>query len=186
MKRFTRIGLIVGMAVAVTSCFNKSKPNYQYMPNMYEPVGYETYSEAAGFPNGMEAQLPPEGAISRGWAPYDYPDTNEGYEAAKANLKSPLDSTLVETTLATGKNLFAIYCAVCHGPKGDGKGQLATTEKFLGIPSYADREITEGSIYHVLYYGKNTMGSHAGQLNEKERWEVTAYVLQLRGELVKK
>ena len=43
-------------------------------------------------------------------------------------------------------------------------------EKILGIPSYADqgRVITEGSVYHVSYYGRNTMGSHANQLNEKD------------------
>ena len=43
-----------------------------------------------------------------------------------------------------------------------------TREKFLGIPSYADRDISEGSIYHVLMYGKNLMGSHASQVNAKK------------------
>ena len=42
-------------------------------------------------------------------------------------------------------------------------------EKFLGIPSYADRDITEGSIYHVLMYGKNLMGSHASQVNARRK-----------------
>jgi mono/diheme cytochrome c family protein len=185
MKRFIKIGVVLGVAVAVTSCFNKSKPNYQYMPNMYEPVSYETYAESNAFSNGIEAQLPAEGSIPRGWQPYEYPDTNEGYEAAKANLKSPLDSTMAAVNLATGKELYTIYCAICHGEKGDGKGHLATTEKFLGIPSYADREITEGSIYHVLMYGKNAMGSHASQVNEKERWQIAQYVLTLRAALVK-
>ena len=37
-------------------------------------------------------------------------------------------------------------------------------EKFIGIPSYKDRDITEGSIYHVIMHGKNLMGSHASQL----------------------
>ena len=81
---------------ALTSCFHKDKPNYQYMADtdMYFPVGYETYQEAPqgnqALKNGMEAQLPPEHTIKRGWMPFLYPNTNEGYEQAKANLKNPL------------------------------------------------------------------------------------------------
>ena len=187
MKRFIKIGGVLGGFLVMTSCFNKSQPNYQYMPNMYEPVGYETYQESDAFRNGVEAQVPPEGAIARGWQPYEYPDTNEGYEMAKANLKTPLDSTMSEANLATGKELYTIYCAICHGNKGDGQGHLAKTEKFLGIPAYNDpaRAITEGSIYHVVYYGRNTMGSHAAQVNEKERWQIAAYVLKLKADLEK-
>jgi len=60
---------------------------------------------------------------------------------------------------------------------------LVKREKILGIPNYADREITEGSIYHTIYYGRNAMGSHANFLNEEERWQVTAYVLKLKLDL---
>lgn len=150
---------------------------------MYESVGYKTYAESDAFNNGIEAQLPAEGSVARGWAPYDYPDTNDGYEAAKANLKSPLAITAEHR--AEGKELYGVYCAVCHGDKGNGQGILMTREKFLGIPSYADREITDGSIYHVLMYGKNAMGSHAGQVNATERWQIAQHVMYLRNELTK-
>jgi hypothetical protein len=45
--------------------------------------------------------------------------------------------------------------------KGDGQGKLVQNGKFLGVPNYKDRAITEGSIYHVIYYGRNMMGPHA-------------------------
>lgn len=174
---------ILSVSLLLVSCFNPSKPNYQYFPNMYEAVGYETYVESAAFANGVEAQLPVDGTVARGWAPYDYPDTNAGYEAAKANLVSPLEQS--DAHRAEGKELYGVYCAVCHGKKGDGQGILMKREKFLGIPSYADRDITEGSIYHVLMYGKNAMGSHAGQVNAKERWQIAQHVMYLRNELTK-
>ncbi|MGB0273973.1 MAG: c-type cytochrome [Flavobacteriaceae bacterium] len=175
--------LFVLSSLLLVSCFNPSKPNYQYFPNMYESVGYETYAESNAFRNGIEAQLPADGSVARGWAPYDYPNTNEGYEDAKANLVSPLEQT--DAHRAEGKELYGVYCAVCHGSKGDGQGILMTREKFLGIPSYADRDITDGSIYHVLMYGKNAMGSHAGQVNATERWQIAQHVMYLRNELTK-
>src|SRR5690606_38265772 len=141
----------------------------------YESAGYETYGEAA-FRNGVEAQLPAEGSVARGHIPFDIDNTTEGFELAKASLTSPLDSTAVD--LERGKELYNIYCGICHGTKGDGQGNLVKREKILGIPSYDDagRAITEGSTYHTIYYGKNAMGSYANQLNEEERWQVTAYV----------
>jgi uncharacterized membrane protein (DUF485 family) len=46
--------------------------------------------------------------------------------------------------------LFEIYCISCHGAAGDGMGVLVMREKFLGVPSYKDRVITEGSIFHIV------------------------------------
>jgi|TARA_Y100001970_G_scaffold110011_1_gene137381 mono/diheme cytochrome c family protein len=169
--------------MSITSCFDPSKPNYQYFPNMYESVGYKTYQESDAFPNGIQAQLPVEGSVPRGWQPYEYEDSNEGYESAKLNLKSPLVNN--EENLKNGKKMYDIYCSVCHGSKGDGQGILMEREKFLGIPSYADRDITEGSIYHVLMHGINLMGSHAGQVDDEERWQIAQYVLKLREDLIK-
>ena len=176
------ISLLV-LIMSITSCFDPSKPNYQYFPNMYESVGYKTYQESDAFPNGIQAQLPVEGSVPRGWQPYEYEDSNEGYESAKLNLKSPLVNN--EENLKNGKKMYDIYCSVCHGSKGDGQGILMEREKFLGIPSYADRDINEGSIYHVLMHGINLMGSHAGQVDDEERWQIAQYVLKLREDLIK-
>ena len=103
------------------------------------------------------------------------------YALAKATLKSPLDPTTINQDKA--KDLYTVYCAICHGEKGDGKGNLVVKEKFLGVPNYKDREITEGSIFHVITYGLNSMGSHANQLSQEERWMVADYVLKLKAGL---
>ncbi len=181
MKALYKIALLVCVSATFTSCFDKSRPNYQYFPNMYESLAYETYSESDAFPNGKEGQIPAKGSIPRGFSPYEYENTNEGYELAKATLKSPLAAD--EINEAEASQLYTIYCAICHGDKGDGKGNLVEREKFLGVPNYKDRAITEGSIFHVVTYGLNSMGSHANQLTQEERWQVTHYVLKLRSEL---
>lgn len=187
MKVFNRIAIVLGSVTLLVSCQDSANPNYQYMPNMYESVGYETYEESNAFRNGIEAQIPVEGTVPRGWQPYEYANSLEEYTRAKAELKSPLDSLASEENLKTGKELYEIYCGVCHGNKGNGKGILVEREKILGVPSYDDtgRAITEGSVYHVIYYGLNSMGSYANQLNEKERWQVTEYVMKLKQDLEK-
>jgi mono/diheme cytochrome c family protein len=181
MKRLYKIVAVVGLSFVATSCFDKSKPNYQFFPNMYEAVSYETYSEHKVFKGGVEAQTPVKGTIKRGFVPYEIPNTPEGYALAKATLKSPLDSNAINQDKA--KELYTVYCAICHGDKGDGKGNLVVKEKFLGVPSYKDREITDGSIFHVVTYGLNAMGSHANQLSQEERWQVADYVLKLKAGL---
>ena len=93
MKSLFKIVTLFGLSFLATSCFDKSKPNYQYFPNMYEAVSYETYSESDAFKNGKEGQLVPNGAIKRGFVPYEIPNTPEGYTQSKS-LKSPLDSYL--------------------------------------------------------------------------------------------
>ena len=181
MKSLSKIVIVLGLSALVTSCADKSSPNYQYFPDMYESVGYETYVESPAFANGKSAQMIPNGAVKRGFEPYEYPNTNEGYLLAKSNLKSPLDSLSNNSKKAA--ELYTIYCAICHGDKGDGQGGLVKKEKFLGVPSYADRDITEGSTFHVVTYGMNAMGSHANQLTQEERWMVSSYVMKLKSEL---
>lgn len=170
--------------VSLVACNSKTSRNYQFMPNMYESVAYEAYQEADVFDNNMEAQEPAEGTIPRGGhLPFEIAADYNGYLEAKANLKSPLDSEELEGM--EGGQLYDIYCGVCHGKNGNGKGILVEREKILGVPSFDDvgRAITEGSVYHVIYYGKNAMGSYKNQIDEKERWLVTDYVMQLKAEL---
>ena len=195
MKSFVKIISVVVLVVALSSCQDKTKRQYQYMSDtdMYTPVGYETYAADSIFKNGTSAQLPVAGTIARGNVPYDYVNSQEGYVLAKDSLRSPmkvkapLDSIrrVSEANLEQGKYLYGIYCVVCHGVKGDGQGPLVQNEKFLGIPNYKDRVITEGSIYHVLMYGRNLMGSHSSQLSATERWQVVHHVEKLRNDLLK-
>lgn len=178
MYRF--IVLFIASIVLLSACSrDRSKPNIQYTPDMYVSIPYEPYGVNTIMNDSMAAMKPPTGSIARGKLPYTYEDNNNGYESAKANLQSPLEATA--ENLANGKKMYDIYCAICHGEQGDGKGKLVENAKFFGVPAFKDRSyITDGSIYHVIYYGRNMMGSHASQLTEKERWQVVQYVQKLK------
>ncbi len=182
---FAAFTLITGGLLVVTTSCSEQSPGWEYMPDMYRSPAVEAYQPNSWFADSMGARKPVEGTISRGFMSYDsYANTNEGYEAAKAGMLMPAGIKRDSVTLAEGAKLYGIFCSHCHGEKGDGNGILMQREKFLGIPSYADREITPGSVFHVITYGKNLMGSHASQVTPEERWEITQHVMKLRQELV--
>ncbi len=181
MKNVYIILIAIGFTFVLTSCNDTKSPNYEYFPNMYQSVGYETYQETDAFANGQSNQLLVAGTIKRGFVPYELPNSTEGYEASKLVTVSKLDSTTVD--MEKTKELYNIYCAICHGEKGNGKGYLVEREKILGVPSYADRDVTVGSVYHITTYGINSMGAYSNQLDQKERWMVAQYVMKLKSEL---
>ena len=175
MKSLIKIFVVIMVVISYTSCKKDTAPNYQFFPQMYESVGYEAYGSYDVFPNEQAALIPAEGSIARGYTPFDIENSTEGYDLAKATLKNPLSEE--ELDLETAKELYEIYCGICHGNKGDGQGTLVKRD--------AVRAINEGSTYHTIYYGKNAMGSYANQLSENERWQVVAYVMKLKADLEK-
>jgi len=182
MKKYIKYNIALLVLATIVSCSDKRERQYQYMPDMYVAVPYEEDAEKGA--TGVSSNLKPvNGSIARGNVPYEYADTNADYEKAKSELSSPLVQD--EVSLEKGKKMYTIYCVSCHGKKGDGNGYLSQAEKFIGIPSYKDRDITEGSIYHVIMHGKNLMGSHASQITHDERWQIVQYVGKLRNDLLK-
>ena len=184
MRTLLNIALVLAASISLVSCFNKERPNYQYFPDMYVSPSYEAYGAYEVFANDQSAMLPAENSIPRGFQPYGLENTQEGLVESRGVLEYPFEVS--EDNLSVGGHLYTIYCAVCHGDKGDGKGILVEREKFLGIPSYADagRTITPGGIYHVETYGLNSMGSYASQTNEKERWQIAMHVMDLKASLL--
>lgn len=180
-----KTSFVVALGVFSTVACNNDKttPGYTYMDDMYTSPSLETYGSSDLLPAGMEAQRPVEGTIPRGYHPYDVPNTNEGYNSTLANSTWPAEYANMDPE--QGKDLYMKFCSHCHGEKGDGNGTLVQREKFLGVPGYDKArlaDITPNSIYHVIMYGKNNMGSHASQLTYDERWRIIRYVWKMRME----
>ena len=190
--------ILVVITGLLTSCDGpKRNPSVVFMPDMYYAVPYEPYQKANfGYPNyedesnvpvfaesfNMSALSPVDGTVPHtksGILPYTLPNTNDGYEASKS-VQSPLDTLNSEKILARGEKLYNQTCIACHGQKGDGQGSIVVSGAYVGVPNYKDREITVGSVYHVIMHGRNAMGSYASQLNDQDRWMVAEYVMQLK------
>lgn len=182
-------GLALIAAMMFTACgSNENSPGVEYMPDMYRSPAIEVYVDY-NYPDSSTARQAPENSIPRGYKPYTYPNTNEGYEMAGENLSNPI--ALSEKTLEEGKVLYTSFCAHCHGKKGKGEGSI-TNAIYGAVPSYADEtpnrrgnrsmsELKEGHIYHTIMYGLNAMGPHSSLIRENDRWKIVAYVQKLQG-----
>lgn len=202
MKRGIIYLLLVGVVVSLGSCSDKKRsPSVVFMPDMYYPVAYDPYMEAdfgywperedekSQIPlfaehKNLTALWPAEGSVSRTdeqmILPWELKNTLEDYNKSKAITTSPLDRANLKADLQKGEKLYGQTCAVCHGATGDGQGSIVQSKAYSGVPTYTERELTIGSVYHVIMYGKNSMGSYASQLSAVDRWRVAEYVMNLR------
>lgn len=189
-KNIVYATFIVLTSVAMFSaCRSKESTGLEFARNMYDPIAYNQDQPNKNFANGQTAQTPPANTDPIGFVRFEYANTKEGYEASAA-LANPLAAN--EQNLLEGKHYYQVFCAPCHGDKGDGQGHIVKLDKGIsGVPSYhgADaissrgglmQDMPAGKIYHTIVYGLNAMGSHASQLTPDERWKVVMYVQQLQ------
>lgn len=171
------------LVAGFTSCGKKdvNSPGFEFMPDMYRSPSVENYGTyIIGDDTLNSAMMPVKGTIARGYIPYAYPNTPEGYEQAGLNLKNPL--ALTPEVEKQGEILYGKFCIHCHGAAGLGDGKVGA--KLPGPPPAYNgplKNLPEGKIFHSITYGKNSMGNHASLLNTQERWTLVHYVQKLQG-----
>jgi len=192
-KKVTKIISLMAVfgcvAIAFTSCekHDPNSPGVEYMPDMYRSPSLETNMAYVRIENGKETgdtlqanRMPVAGTIARGYMPYPYPNTPEGYEAAGASLHNPLENN--EANLKEGQELYGKFCVHCHGAGGEADGLVAG--KLPGPPpsykSPAIMALPEGKMFHTITYGKGLMGAHAPMLSQDERWKIVLYIHKLQ------
>jgi mono/diheme cytochrome c family protein len=182
------IALLLSAGLLISSCKQEENHRgYQYMPDMYDGPALEAYDGYDRFGDSISSLKPVEGTVSRGFMSYqEYSPDADGYAMAQAEMQMPDGIMADEKTMAEAKELYNIFCTHCHGDKGMGQGILVKNEKFLGVPSYGDRDINFGTIFHVITYGKGVMGSHASQVTPEERWKLALYVMKLKSDMTPK
>ena len=198
-KNVLKITAILGLTtVLLNSCGPNENAPLVYFPDMYFPVAYDPLMKAQDAYSDHENEIPAfvknngatgltpvegsvpqnkDGVFEEGLLPKNVDEYNAGYDASKSMTTSPLNPANAAKDLERGKVLFEHTCAACHGVGGDGQGPIVQSGAFSGVPNYADREITVGSVHYVITNGRNAMGSYAGQLNAGDRWRVAMYVM---------
>ena len=163
----------------------RRSPGRSYMPDMAYSRAYETYAttEALQKEGINYTAMPVAGTFARGDINWHYPYANDsaGYASSK-NVVNPLPKLDAKQYLEASR-LYLVNCGICHGEKLDGNGPLwnggagpfpAAPRNLLTDPVVAT--MAEGTMFHSLTYGRNTMGSYASQLTTEQRWMVIHYI----------
>jgi len=202
------------LAVMLTSCQQPggNSPGSEYMPDMGHSLAYEanhynyyynnTWGSQDEYYQFAKPRKPVAGTVPRvrssesggiaipvqGSTPYYYADTEEERARAIAELiDNPYPIT--EAGLATGKELYNIFCATCHGEKANGGGYLYDTDlnpnakyPVAAANFLLDEHInaSNGRYYHAIMHGKNLMGSYKDKISTEERWQVIHYIRSLQ------
>lgn len=100
-------------------------------------------------------------------------------EEAK-NRKNPVRAT--EKSIAAGRQLFSSQCRMCHGVKGDGKGDLAE-EINLSVPDFTDARVqakrTDGELFYILTQGHGEMPGQGKRMREAQKWNIINFIRSL-------
>jgi mono/diheme cytochrome c family protein len=129
-------------------------------------------------------ETPPSGAATMAAPAAPHPATISADDKA---LKNPVKFT--EVSVDRGKKTYASQCALCHGDKGDGKGELAADMK-LNLPDFTKpdslKDRTDGELFAIIGAGKDPMPSQAGRLTDTHRWNLVNYLRTLSGKVPEK
>lgn len=181
--------LALTLAVALGGCrgMKSEKPPIHPNLNMDYVQRFEAQEANPLFEDGAAMRTPVAGTVARGQlkttdnAPFEYGRTADG--AYVADIPVPVTSDLLER----GQERYNIYCTVCHGYAGDGRGIVAVGNGGQGygfaVPSYhtdALRARPDGYIYDVIQNGVNTMPSYGHEIAPDDRWAVVAYIRALQ------
>jgi len=96
------------------------------------------------------------------------------------NRKNPISAS--PESVQTGGKLFSSQCTMCHGPKGNGKGDLAVDLK-LEVPDFTvadwQKKRTDGELNYIINTGHGRMPGQGGRLLEAQKWHLVNFLRTL-------
>ena len=147
--------------------------------SMRDQARIKPFQESAFFDDMRSARSLPLGTVSRDSLrekPEYYSGRNGNDFAAHVPVK------VTRALLQRGRERFNIYCSVCHGADGYGKG-IIVERGFTPPPSYHIerlRTVPDGYLFDVITHGKGAMYPYANRVTPGDRWAIIAYIRTLQ------
>lgn len=164
---------------------NRRLPNL-WWSNMSQSPAAKAFQPSGAFDNGRTLQAPPEGVVREGTSTTPDALIPADGQAVAPDLKNPLNPNN-PAVLARGEEIFATFCAVCHGPGMIGDGPV--TKRGVPAPpsllTTASAALTDGDLYQLITHGRRSMPSYATQVDPDDRWKVIAYLRQQQREALR-
>lgn len=136
--------------------------------SMRDQPRHDPQGAAALWPAGPDVQAPPEGTIA----------TDQAARDAALATPPPLSAALLDR----GEERYGIYCAICHGERGDGDGTVVR-RGFPPPPSFRQPRLIAAPpayIVETITRGHGMMYSYADRVAPADRWAVAAFVKALQ------
>lgn len=142
------------------------------------PMGFDVPDKPAA-----EGAKPPVFGFSNGLDFYSTGKVGDFYgDGFPTELAA--DAKLIER----GQQRYNIYCSVCHGTSGNGKG---VTSSYGILTAYSFQQAgaldpanaayrPTGAIFDVITHGKGLMGPYGGAIPVRDRWAIIAYIRTLQ------
>jgi mono/diheme cytochrome c family protein len=172
--RMTPISLpafaLVALALLSSGCMKE---------DMSSQPKQKTGSESEYFADGAADRPLINGTVPRGMPMIDdspFPTQPAGAEATAFPFQ------LTSDDLTRGQLEFDIYCSVCHGRLGDGRGMIPM-RGFVQPPSYYNprlRAVPVGHFYNVITHGYGAMYSYNDRIVPDDRWRIAGYIRVLQ------
>ncbi len=169
--------LLVLWACSVEQAFEA--PDYG-LERMLSQPRYDPYEPSTFFPDGRVMQVPPEGTVPAS-APQAAEDVLRGEVSGAFVARLPVEPTA--ELLRRGRERYDIFCAPCHGVRGDGDSVVGRNMPHVPPRSLVSGELAAappGRIYRAIARGFGLMPDYETQLELQDRWAVVAYVQALR------
>jgi len=181
MARFRLVALFAAVLCAggcMRGC-TSPRPPIHLNPNMDLQPKYRAQAESAFFADGATMRPPVEGTVARGELRLDVA-FYEGRDADGNWASNPLAAD--EAVLARGAERYGIYCAPCHGEKGNGKGVLWERAQIQARDFKEPRllEMADGEIFNTVTNGLGLMQGYRYPIPARDRWAIVAYVRELQ------
>jgi cytochrome c5 len=81
--------------------------------------------------------------------------------------------------LSEARKVFGYDCEMCHGAKGDGKGEVVESMK-LSMRDWRDpttlANLSDGELFYIITKGKGKMMAEGERVPEKLRWNLVNLV----------
>ncbi len=96
--------------------------------------------------------------------------------------KNPLRFSQI--SVEHGKKIYGTQCAMCHGEKGEGKGEMVEEMK-ITPPDFTKPETlakrTDGELFKIIQAGDSTMPGQGTRMSDTHKWEIVNYLRSLAG-----
>jgi mono/diheme cytochrome c family protein len=168
------LGLIAGLG---TSCWEQVSP--EWFAQMKRQPAVQAFEASMPF-------MPPAGTVPLGGIEPRIEGPVPAFMPEAIALQNPIPMS--EVSAARGKELFGIYCAVCHGFDGMADPEQNPVAKRLlesgmpPLPLVAVPVYTDGFLFTKIRYGKPGMPGYP-QIPSHDRWHIVNYLRVLIPEL---